>query len=70
MNLFANTAVELRAGSWVNNLKLSQLMLAGATTGTAYSAGVFTDGVAITPANLDTYNGLFNPRTGARYAAT
>lgn len=37
-----------------------------ATTATSYSSGTFTDGRAITAANLDTYDGLMNPKTGAR----
>jgi hypothetical protein len=44
------------------------LFLGAATTGTSYAAGVWTDGVSLTPANLDTHGGLQNPRTGARYA--
>jgi hypothetical protein len=44
------------------------LFLGAATTGTSYTAGVWTDGITLTPANLDTHGGLQNPRTGARYA--
>lgn len=40
---------------------------ASQTTGTSYSAGTWTDGIALTPANLDTHNGLQNPRMGARF---
>jgi hypothetical protein len=35
-------------------------------TGTSYAAGVWTDGVNLTPANLDAHGGLQNPPTGAR----
>ena len=44
------------------------LSLNGAAVGTSYAAGVWTDGVALTPANLDANNGaLQNPRSGARF---
>jgi hypothetical protein len=36
------------------------------TTGTSYAGGVWTDGVNLTPANLDANSGLQNPKTGAR----
>lgn len=38
------------------------------TTGTSYAAGVWTDGIALTPANIDANGGLQNPKTGSRYA--
>jgi hypothetical protein len=37
------------------------------TTGTKYAAGVWADGITITPANLDTNDGLQAPLTGARF---
>ena len=42
--------------------------LDGASTGTSYAAGVWTDGVALTAANMDADNGLQNPRTGSKYS--
>jgi hypothetical protein len=36
-------------------------------TGTKYVGGTFTDGVALTPANMDAFNGLQDPLTGARF---
>lgn len=53
---------------WANILMMGGYSIDGVTTATSYSAGVWTDGRAITPANLDTYNGLQNPRTGARFS--
>jgi hypothetical protein len=47
--------------------------LDGAGTGTSYAPGtpgVFTDGRTVNAADLDTYDGLQNPRTGARYCGT
>lgn len=41
-----------------------------ATTGTSYASGVWTDGITLTPANLDTNAGLQNPRTGSKFALT
>ena len=43
------------------------LKLGAATTGSKYAAGVWTDGITITAANLDTNNGLQDPATGARF---
>lgn len=54
--------------SWATCLYMTTLKLpSNATTGTAYSAGVFTDGIALTSANLDTHHGLMDVRTGARF---
>ena len=39
----------------------------GITTGSAYSAGAWTDGINLTPGNLDTNHGLQNVRSGARF---
>jgi len=47
--------------------------LDGASTGTSYAPGapgVWTDGRTLNAADLDTYDGLQNPRTGARYCGT
>lgn len=48
-------------------LTTGALKLGTSTTGTKYAAGVWTDGIAISAANLDTNGGLQNPRTGARF---
>lgn len=54
--------------SWTSCLNLTTLTLpSNVTTGTAYNAGVFTGGIALTSANLDTNHGLQDPRTGARF---
>jgi hypothetical protein len=46
------------------------MTLSGLGTGTSYAAGVWTDGIALTAANLDANNGtLQNPRSGARFTA-
>jgi len=56
-------------GPWVNCLTLTGgLTINGSGTGSKYAAGVWTDGIPITPLNLDTSNGLQNPRTGCRFA--
>lgn len=56
-------------GTWANGLTLSGgLTIEGAGTGTKYAAGVWTDGINVTAANLDTNNGLQNPRTGSRFS--
>jgi hypothetical protein len=44
------------------------IKLNGATTGTSYISGQWTNDITITPANLDTYVGLQDPRSGARIA--
>ena len=55
--------------SWVTVLTLSNpLTINGSTAGTGYNAGVWTDNIVITSANLDGNTGLQNPRTGSRYA--
>lgn len=55
------------SGAAVSNLLLAGTLKFGAnTTGTSYAAGAFTDGVNITPANIDSNVGLQDPRTGAR----
>jgi hypothetical protein len=68
-NIYAESAyVNLSGSSFVaSHLCTGSLSLGGALTGTAYSTGTWTDGIAITPANLDAHGGLQNPKTGARY---
>src|SRR5579883_1222548 len=61
------------AASWAASLALGAITIDGQTTGTSYTPsgvgpGIWTDGIALTPANLDAYGGLQNPRTGSRYA--
>ena len=59
-------------GTWAGTVKCTGgITMEGLSTGTKYVAGtpgVFTDGIALTAANLDTYGGLQNPVTGARIA--
>jgi hypothetical protein len=82
--LWGTAGVNLAAGgqfinasgtTWVLMLLTNgALQLSGLGTGSVYvGAGVMTDGVAITPANIDAGGGaglpgIFNPRSGARYA--
>ena len=56
-------------GTWATCLTVGQLSLEGANTGSAYSLGTYVDGIALTSANLDSYNGLSNPITGSRFAS-
>lgn len=59
-----------RSGTtFANILKVNSLLLDGVGTGTKYAAGVWTDGIALTVANLDASTGLQNPRTGSRYSS-
>jgi hypothetical protein len=63
-----NSALRNASGTWVNVFQVASIQLDnGATTGTSYAGGVFTDGRALTQANLDLYRGLQNPVTGSRY---
>lgn len=55
-------------GTWASLLLISNLRLpSSSTTGTAYAAGSWLDGISLSAANLDTYHGLQDPRTGARF---
>jgi hypothetical protein len=44
------------------------ITLGGNTTGTTYAAGTWTDGRALTGANVDTYGALIDPVSGCRLA--
>jgi hypothetical protein len=55
-------------GTWAAALFATALSIEGIATGTSYAAGVWTDGITVTSANLDTNLGLQNPRTGSRYS--
>jgi hypothetical protein len=56
--------------TWAACMTLSgSLTIGGITTGTKYAAGVWTDGVTISAANLDTFGGLINPQTTSRYCS-
>jgi hypothetical protein len=72
INVEPQSACFLTAGSWVGVVTATgALTLGGATTGSAYAAAAFTDGITINPTNLDANNGgLQNPRTGARFCLT
>lgn len=62
------TCVTSLATSFAVSLQLSgPLKLAGKTTGTKYVAGVWTDGIPLTVANLDEFGGLQDPISGARF---
>ena len=69
--LQANSACvrRLPTPSWAACLNVTTLHFpSSATVGTSYASGVWTDGRALTPANLDTYHGLQDPKTGARFS--
>jgi hypothetical protein len=57
--------------TWTSSLVIPTIQLEGAATGTVYNKDAvgdqFTPGFAITPTNLDAYNGLQNPLTNARF---
>jgi hypothetical protein len=55
-------------GTWANCLQMNTLELCEQSTATSYSGGVWTDGRAVTSANLDTYGALIDPSTGSRYS--
>jgi hypothetical protein len=55
-------------GSWTLCVYQAGYAIDGSGNGTGYAAGVWTDGIAITGANLDAHGGLQNPRTGSRFA--
>lgn len=56
--------------TWVNCLSVPTLQAMGLAFGSGYvGGGVFNDGIAITPANLDLWQGLQNVRGGARYSS-
>jgi hypothetical protein len=54
--------------TWASCLTVATLQIDGATTGTSYSGGTWTDGRTVNAADLDTYSGLQNPKTGSRYS--
>jgi hypothetical protein len=59
-------------GTWANNMLVTTLQLdsTAKTTGSAYNdptAGLWTNGVSLTSANIDTWGGLQDPISGARY---
>ncbi len=72
LNVENNACVRTNSGqSYTNRCQVATLQLNGQTTGTSYtpgSPGVFVDGRTINVTNLDFYNGLMNPQTGARYS--
>jgi len=56
---------------WTTCLRLTNLYMNGITTGYAFDAGTGTytpPGVGISSANLDFYQGLYNPRTGCSFS--
>ncbi len=61
---------KVTGATWVASMLLPSMTIDGSGTGTSYSAGVWTDGVAVTTANIDANAGLQNPRTGAKYCNT
>jgi hypothetical protein len=75
VTLWGSGIVDARRGGIVANVSgnpyaatvYATMQLDEQTTGTSYNAGTFTDGVALTAANVDANGGLQNPKTGARY---
>ena len=61
------TMQKVSTQTWVQCLLLAPLSIEGAVTGTSYAAGVWTDGIALTTANLDANSTLQNPRTGSKF---
>lgn len=45
-------------GTWVQTYLLPTLTIDGIATATKYVSGTWTDGVAVTPSNIDTFAGL------------
>lgn len=67
----AATYWNANGGAWASTLLTSgALKLGTATTGSKYAAGTFTDGINISPSNLDANGPLQNPATGARFSNT
>lgn len=62
-----NSAVG-RSGTYVNDLKVTTITMDGLTTGSARVGSAWTDGIALTSANLDAFGGLQNTSTGSRFA--
>ena len=69
LNVTKTSLVQNNRGdhSWTNGLFVATLHINNSATGTKYVAGVFTDGVLVTPANLDAFGGLQDVINGARY---
>lgn len=72
LSLQANSSFVRRnpTPNWVTCLRVATLSMAGGAAGASgyIGGGLFTDGVAITPANMDVYGGLQVLPTGARFA--
>jgi hypothetical protein len=56
------------AGDYPNQLKMTTLALDGASVGTARAGSTWTDGIALTSANIQSNGGLQNTGTGSRFA--
>jgi hypothetical protein len=71
--VYQNAALVNRTGgTWANNMLVTTLQLtsSGTTTGSAYNdptAGLWTNGISLTSANIDTWGGLQDPISGARF---
>jgi len=62
------STLQLVGGTWVDCLFLSPLTIEGVGTGTSYAGGIWTDGIDLTPTNLDAHSGsLQNPRTNCGF---
>lgn len=81
--LYGPATVQMRAGSSMSHapgglgpatfvaclLNSGAITIDSSATASQYVAGVWTAGIAITPANLDLHGGLLNPVTGTRICA-
>jgi hypothetical protein len=68
LKIDANSAYWSFGPTFTANLLLSGTFTLGTnTTGTKYVAGTYTDGVALTTANMDLFGGLQDPLSGARF---
>lgn len=77
VNVADNSSLEkVDNNTWTTCLLLTTLQIDGLATGTKYipgdggTAGQWIDSVSVTAANLDSFGGLQNPKTGAKYCNT
>jgi hypothetical protein len=62
-----NSSLNNYAGRWVDALKVTTISMEGLATGSYRSGSTWTDGVALTATNLDTFGGLQNTLSGSRF---
>jgi hypothetical protein len=57
-----------KSATWGACLRMSQIVMDGLTTGSSRSGSTWTDGILLTSANLDLFDGLQNTSTGSRFS--